>query len=340
MLSLRTIFTEGISKRMKRIVKLTRKLIAVFLTVIVFDSIAFAQLNPRSTLYAYHQSSYNPAICGAFDYGTASMALRKQYVGFEDKSGPATTWFDVAMPIKSLNSGAGLSVAQTKEGFEKRLSAKLNYAYHINLGVGSLGLGLSAGLNTDEWDLSDAVYPDGTSDNFIETSIASQDRFANLLLGFGVFYQRGGLFAAASVTELNEPALKYDAGKTSYLKRHYWLTCGYEYQLANPKWTLHPSMIVKTTFSDWQASFDCRAVYNNFIIGGLCYTSSNDISLNIGAQFCDGSKLDGLKAIFSYDIVTSRLGGESAGNLEFMVSYDFNIFVEKENKTYKSVRFL
>ena len=54
----------------------------------------------------------------------------------------------------------------------------------------------------------------------------------------------------------------------------------------------------------------------------------------------DGTKLDGLKAIFSYDIVTSKLGGESVGNLEFMLSYDFNLFIEKENKIYKSVRFL
>ena len=54
----------------------------------------------------------------------------------------------------------------------------------------------------------------------------------------------------------------------------------------------------------------------------------------------DETKLDGLKAIFSYDIVTSKLGGESAGNLEFMLSYDFNLFIEKENKIYKSVRFL
>ena len=46
-------------------------------------------------------------------------------------------------------------------------------------------------------------------------------------------------------------------------------------------------------------SFDCRLVYDNFIIGGLSYTSSNDISLNVGVQFCDGSKFDGLKTIFS-----------------------------------------
>lgn len=301
---------------------------------------AIAQLNPRSTLYAYHQSSYNPAICGAFDYGNVTAVMRQQYMGFEDGAGPATTWFDVSMPLKTLKSGLGLSVAQVKEGFEKRVSAKLNYAYQLELGAGRLGMGLSAGLNSAEWDLSSAVYPDGSSDAFIDQTIGSQDKFNSFLLGFGIFYQNGGLYAAAAVTELNEPAIKAGSEKLDYLDRHYWLSCGYEYKTSNPQWTLYPSMTLKTTFSDLQANFDCRAIYNNFIIGGLCYTSSNDISLNLGLQFKNGSKLDGLKTIFSYDIVTSKLGGESSGNLEVMLSYDFNLFVEKENKTYKSVRFL
>lgn len=261
-------------------------------------------------------------------------------MGFEDNAGPSSTWLDVSMPIKSIKSGVGLSITQTKEGFEKRLSAKLNYAYHLDLGAGRLGFGLSAGLNSAEWDLSSAIYPDGSSDTYLEQTIGSQDKFSNLLLGFGMFYQTGGLYAAFAVTELNEPKLKSDYGKIDYLDRHYWLSAGYEFKTSSPKWVVVPSMTLKTTFSDWQASFDLRTIYNNFIITGLSYTSAHDVSLNLGTQFKNGSKLDGLKAIFAYDIVTSKLGGESAGNLEFMLSYDFNIFVEKENKSYKSVRFL
>lgn len=316
------------------------RIIPLAVIAMTLDFQVLAQLNPRSTLYAFHQSSYNPAICGASEYGNASAVIRKQYMGFVDNAGPATTWIDFSMPIKSINSGAGLSIAQTKEGFEKRLSAKLNYAYQLDLRTGRLGFGLSAGLNSAQWDMSDARYPDGSSDNFVETTIASQEKFSNLLLGFGMFYQVGSLYAGFAVTELNEPALKYDAGKMDYLKRHYWLSMGYDYKTASPKWTLCPALTLKTTFSEWQLNGDIRAIYNNFVITGLSYNSSHDLSLNIGVQFKDGSKLDGLKAIFSYDIVSSKIGGESAGSVEVMVSYDFNIFMEKENKTYKSVRFL
>ncbi len=99
-------------------------------------------------------------------------------------------------------------------------------------------------------------------------------------------------------------------------------------------------MTLKTTFTNLQASFDLRTVYNNLLIAGVCYSSAHDVSLNMGVQFKDGSKLDGLRAIVSYDIITSQIGEESVGSLEVMVSYDFNLSVEKENKSYKSVRFL
>ncbi|MCQ2605243.1 MAG: PorP/SprF family type IX secretion system membrane protein [Bacteroidales bacterium] len=321
-----------------------KKLIQLFLTLstisLLPNMVAVAQLNPRSTLYSFHQSSYNPAICGAFDYGSASMVIRNQYMGFKDKSGPSTSWFDVAMPINSIKSGVGLSIAQTKEGFEKHVSAKLNYSYQLELGTGKLGFGLSTGLNNASWDLSSAIYPDGSSDSYIDKTIGSQERFTNLLLGCGLFYQTGGLYAAFAVSELNQPKLKSDSEKSDYMKRHYWLSAGYEYKTASPLWVICPSMTLKTTFSDWQASFDLRAVYKNLIIAGLSYTSAHDVSLNAGVQFKNGTKLDGLKAIFAYDLVTSKIGTESAGNLEFMISYDFNLFIEKENKSYKSVRFL
>lgn len=325
---------------MKRNNHLLRILSTTTVAIILFANIAMAQLNPRSTLYSYHQSSYNPAICGAYDYGTASLVMRKQYMSFADNAGPTTTWFDVSMPISKIHSGVGLSVSQTTEGFEKRLTAKLNYAYQLELRSGRLGFGLSAGLNSAEWDLSSAIYPDGSSDSYLEQSVASQDKFSNLLLGFGMFYQTGNLYAAFAVTELNEPSLKYTDGKMNYLKRHYWLSAGYEYKTSSPKIVLIPSMTLKTTFTNLQANFDFRTVYNNLLIAGICYSSAHDVSLNMGVQFKDGSKLDGLRAIISYDIITSQLGRESVGSLEVMVSYDFNLSVEKENKSYKSVRFL
>ena len=35
---------------------------------------------------------------------------------------------------------------------------------------------------------------------------------------------------------------------------------------------------------------------------------------------------------------TSKIGTQSSGNLEVMVSYNFNLSVEKENKTYKDYK--
>jgi hypothetical protein len=75
-------------------------------------------------------------------------------------------------------------------------------------------------------------------------------------------------------------------------------------------------------------------------LGGITYTTSNDLSPIFGIQFNNDSKLDGLMALISYDILLSKMNTQSAGNLEFMLSYSFTIGIEKENKMYKSVRFL
>ena len=76
------------------------RIIPLAVIAMTLDFQVLAQLNPRSTLYAFHQSSYNPAICGASEYGNASAVIRKQYMGFVDNAGPATTWIDFSMPIK------------------------------------------------------------------------------------------------------------------------------------------------------------------------------------------------------------------------------------------------
>ena len=300
----------------------------------------FGQQSPRSTLSSYHQTTYNPSIVGSTKYGNVQTIVREQYMNFTDDAGPSSIWFNFSMPLKKINSGVGLSINQLTEGFEKRLDFKGSYAYHLDLGNGKLGMGLSLGASTIGWEIKNPIYPDGTSDAFVDSKISAKENYINLLLGFGVYYKVNNLNITLAATEMNEPSLKNDSYKVDYYNRNYWIGAGYEMKTNNPMWVIKPSMLLKTTISDTQINFDLISEYNNFIIGGISYTSSNDISPIFGVQFNDGSKFDGVKAIFSYDIVTSKLGGQSSGNMEFMVGYNFNLSVEKENKTYKSVRFL
>lgn len=299
-----------------------------------------AQQSPRSTLSAYHQMTYNPSVVGSTKFGNVQTVVREQYMDFSENAGPSSVWFNASLPLTKLQSGVGLSINQLTQGFEKRLDFKANYAYHIDLGTGKLGAGISVGARTIGWEIKNPIYPDGLNDVFVDSKIANKENFVNLLLGFGVYYKVNNVFTSLAITEMNKPALKTESSKVEYYNRTYWLSAGYEFKTSNPMWIVKPSALVKTTFTDTQINFDLISEYNNFIVAGISYTSSHDISPIFGVQFNDGSKFDGLRAIISYDIVTSKLGGQSSGNMEFTVGYNFSLSVEKENKTYKSVRFL
>jgi len=301
---------------------------------------SIAQQSPRSTLSTYHQMTYNPSIVGNTKYGNIQTVVREQYMNFSDNAGPSSVWFNASVPLSKLQSGVGITINQLQQGFEKRLDFKANYAYHIDLGSGKFGAGLSIGGRNIGWDIKNPIYPNGQNDAFVDTKIANKENFVNLLVGFGVYYKVNNVFTSLAITEMNKPKLQTESSKVEYYNRTYWLSTGYELKTSNPMWIIKPGVLVKTTITDTQLNFDMITEYNNFIITGLTYTSSHDISPIFGVQFNDGSKFDGLRAIISYDIVTSKIGAQSSGNMEFTVGYNFNLSVEKENKTYKSVRFL
>jgi type IX secretion system PorP/SprF family membrane protein len=315
-------------------------IVLICISLLFSTSIAFGQQIPRSTLYKYQQVSFNPAIAGIGNLGNAQIVNRNQFMGLPEGSGPRATWLNVDMPIKQINSGVGVSVNQLGQGFENRLILKANYAYFLDLGGNQLGFGLSAGINSIGWDVKNPVYPGGgTNDNFID-QITAQKNYINPIFGFGTCYRTPQFYTSFAISELNNPKLKLQNKRIDYFNRTYWLAVGYDYKPTNPEWTIKTAALVKSTFVATQLSFDLITEYKSFLMGGITYTSSNDLSPIFGVQFNNGGKLDGLMALISYDIMMSKMNTQSSGNLEFMLSYSFTIGIEKENKTYKSVRFL
>ncbi|MDR0941739.1 MAG: type IX secretion system membrane protein PorP/SprF, partial [Bacteroidales bacterium] len=259
--------------------------------------------------------------------------------GLPEGAGPQSTWVNFDMPIKKIKSGVGLTINQLSQGFESRLLFKANYAYFINFGNSELSLGLSAGINSIGWEVKNPIYPDGTDDAFVQQLIAEKN-YINPIFGFGACYKASSFYASLGITELNQPKLKLQNQKIDYFKRTYYVGAGYDLKTANPLLIIKPAAFIKTTFATTQLSFDLIAEYKSFIVGGITYTTSGDLSPILGMQFNNGGKLDGLMALISYDILLSKMNTQSSGNLEFMLSYSFTIGIEKENKLYKSVRFL
>ena len=75
--------------------------------------------------------------------------------------------------------------------------------------------------------------------------------------------------------------------------------------------------------------------YNEKFYGGVAYKPIDAISFLAGVSLPSG-----IEVAVSYDLTTSSIINYSHGSFEFMVGYSFSLDKDKDNRKYKSVRFL
>jgi len=314
---------------------------------------AFCQQEPRSSLYMQNIAAFNAGAVGSKIQGDALIDIKQPYGNFTDGAGnkiaPSTVWITSNMPLKKINSGIGINIVTDKNGlFEKSTNINLQYAYHLKIGEGKLGIGANFSYNSLGYDFSKAVYT-----NSIQTGAGSDDLINKISktssvmnLGLGAYYYKGDLYFGASFTNINSPKLKLNQGTLKYFVPNVYFIAGYTYKPTNPLLVIMPSMQYKTpingmlTIQNPQLSLSTIVEYSRFILGGLEYSTGSNLSGIIGANIKNGSKLDGTRFLFAYDFLSSKLSTLNFKKFEFLVGYTFNLHIEKNTKTYKSVRFL
>ena len=280
--------------------------------------------------------AFNPGYAGSSDMICANALSRQQWVGF--KGAPSTTLFNVNAPVKpfGIKSGVGLSFINDKLGFSNNLNVAGTYAYQMDLGKGNLPIGPSLGfynqtLEPDWFIPSSDYHTQPSGDPLIPENKESVFVFD---MGFGLYFQTDQLFVGLSSTHLNEANLKYTKG-TPYLKRHYILMAGYDLRLANPLFEIIPSMQILSDGISSEITFNTNLLYNKKFWGGVSYKAGSAIVGLLGIQLFNGVRLS-----YAYEFPTSDLIRGTTGSHEFMVSYCFNMSVERSPKKYKSIRFL
>ena len=133
-----------------------KKLTAIFCLI---TTISFAQQDPQFTHYWRSQQFVNPGATGSDGAFNLDLLGRYQWVEFD--GAPMSGGIQTSYFIDKINSGVGLQYFRDKLGFETNNVARMSYAYHIPIGIGKLGVGLSGGIIHKKLD---AVWitPDGT----------------------------------------------------------------------------------------------------------------------------------------------------------------------------------
>ena len=231
----------------------------------------------------------------------------------------------------------GLSILDDRLGFEHNMAINLSYAYKLDLGAGTLGIGLSGGLLNKtikgEWSIPDSDFH--TSPGQDPAIPEGEEAGIAFDMGAGLFYNSETFYAGFSATHLMEPTVDYGLSAKSDMKRHYYLTAGYNYNLPNPILELQPSVLAKYDGASMQLDVNAMLIYNKRFWGGVSYRLGDAIVAMAGAELTNGMRVG-----VAYDFTTSAIATYSHGSVEFMVSYSLELGGDKANRKYRSIRIL
>ncbi|MFH2095271.1 MAG: type IX secretion system membrane protein PorP/SprF [Bacteroidota bacterium] len=323
-----------------------RKLTAFVVVVCACISTAVGQHDPQYSLNFYNQLAYNPGYAGSGGAICAIALYRNQWMGFD--GAPKTMALSVHGPIDKISSGAGISILNDQIGYSKDLYFNLDYAYRLQIDDNNtLGMGVGLGFINRSID-GDWVSPDvlqgNTQNSYDDPMIphsGSNIAFdSNLGLYFdGSVTKEQAFFASLGITHLTRPSSKIDKASSehSYYARHLFLSGGYDWQMAGKKINIQPLFVLQSDTKLSQLTVGGRAFWQKQFWGGVMYRVGDAIIPMIGANLVEPA---GLGFGIAYDITLSKLASYTSGSFEVFVRYCFNLEVNNQRGTYRSVRFL
>jgi type IX secretion system PorP/SprF family membrane protein len=306
----------------------------LFIFLLIIASNAIAQQDQVYSQYMYNNMIINPGYAGSEDAISAALLHREQMVGMPGK--PSTSVFHVNSPFKLFNAnhGLGVSINNDNFGFNKDIGGSFSYAFRLPVkNIGKLGIGVSMGFQNKALD---ATWDTGEGTGAALDPAIPQPKESGLTydLAFGLFYKTENLYLGVSSTHLTEPKVKYQTSSLT-LKRHYYLSAGYNIVLTNPAFELQPTVLIASDAVTTSLDLSSSIVYNKKFWGGVSYRLGVAIVGMAGIQLFNGIRIG-----YSYDFATTALNKNSSGSHELMVSYSFTLSRERIPHKYKSVRFL
>lgn len=323
------------------VIKEMKRTVAAFLFLIFIFTPGLSQQDPVTSQYMFNTLTYNPGIAGTSGLICATALNRQQWLGFD--GAPATTIFNVNAPISLFKRkhGVGFTIKSDNIGFNKDLDLSAVYSYIADLSIGKLGIGVSLGMMSKTLEPTWYV-PEG--DDFTPPSQdplipSSKENFITFDAGLGLYLLADNYYASLSVTHLNQPKIRYskEGGEdvTTFVSRHYYLTAGYNVQLANPSFELLPSVFAYSDGKALQFSITSLVRYNKKVWGGVSYRAGDALIGIIGLELFNGIRIG-----YSYDFPLSDIRKGTSGSHELLVNYCFDLSLGKSPMRYKSIRFL
>lgn len=295
-----------------------KKILSTF-AIVMTACVASAQQEAMYTHYAFNTLSINPAYAGSREALTITALHRSQWVGF--KGAPTSQTVNLHAPIGE-DMGVGLSVMHDKTGPVNATSVFADYAYKIPLLTGKLSMGIKAGIDMFNIDLTQLTAIDAG-----DIAVANYSK-VNPNVGLGAHFATDKYFIGLSSPRLLPLRYYTDnvSGFKSNEKIHAYLMGGYVFDI-NPKLQIKPIALIKTTgAAPTQAELTGIATLDKRVELGAMFRTGDAFGIIAGFNF-DNSLRIGYSFDWSYGINTGRY---NAGSHEIVLRYDFIQGVKKK----------
>lgn len=305
---------------------------------LLIGQIGKAQQDLQFNHYIFNKSYWNPAAIDP-DWINFGALYRVQWLGYSsdfDAAGgnPEAQFFTATIPykLKKNTIAAALNLATESLGPLKNLEFSLNFAYIIDLGLGTFSLGgrgtyYSQRVNTSLLRFVNPNDPFNRSENNFNTN---QQDFA-----FGVHFESDKVFGSISLNHINSGRLSVDNIDVSKLVLHYYFMGGYSFFFDNL--TLTPSALVKLA-SPSQLSVEgiLMADMHRYYLG-VNIRDANAAGILAGIYFMNQKLRLGYS--FDYQFSNKLAVPLSSSSHEINVSYRIDAFKRETKYIIRTPRF-
>lgn len=316
------------------------------LTILMFVAISNvnAQQQPQYTQFQHNPYVINNAFAGVYDMLDINASFRRQWVGIN--GAPETYYLSVSSPIgknkkplynpslrisrpgaKSAVSDPQISTGKVKHGVGGIIlndkyghfvttNVLASYAIHVPIIDGyNFALGVQGGVSNHI--LRDLNLLD-IGDPYYATIMANGGKKNYFDLNSSALFYSEDLFIGYTVNNLIKYGINNRSNPSDYdLRMHHFAMAGCNFYLSNDRIKLTPSVIAKY-MNPVPVVFDVnvKAVFDNWIWGGLSYRHTDAISAMFGLYVNGMFKLS-----YSYDFSVAGLRSYNAGSHEVVMGF-------------------
>lgn len=322
-----------------------------FLKFLLFLALVFpltgkAQSDPLFSQYWAMPTLLNPAATGDTDFLRIRGGARLQWIGIENAPKSFVAVADAPFKVMNKRIGAGVEIIQESIGLFSNLLVGAQGSYKFNVLKGRLSVGVQVAYYNSRFRGEDVYIPgDDEYHQPDDPSIPNENLSGNAFdVSAAINYTHPLFHVGISGLHLTNPSVKLSReGDMATDTREFetklptaiYFDAGGNIALNNTLFTLQPSLLLASDFSDFTAQLNLRTTYNKFITFGVSYRWNDAVGIMIGAEFKN------FYLGYAYDIPTSAIAKASSGSHELVAGYQFKLdFSAKNNHSHRSIRIM